>query len=748
MPDEKAKERDAAGRVVFFFDRHLLHFIALISGLVTIYYLQWRVTKTFNPDALFFSWTLYAAEVFGALTTFLFYFSTWNQRSRQAPPALPGRDVDVFIPTKSESISLLRTTLLACSALKYPHRTLVLDDGNRPEVRALCEEMKCVYLARISHEDAKAGNLNFGLEHSTAEFIAIFDADHVPLSHFIETLIGYFEDEKVGFVQTPQEFYNIDSFQHRTDMKKKTIWGEQYLFFSAIQPGRDYWNAAYFVGSCAMLRRKALDSIKGFSTGSITEDMLTSIRLHAKGWSSIYHNENLAYGIAAETLKPFHVQRQRWGVGNWQVFVRANPLLIKGLTIPQRLSYLSSMIYPLEGFQKLIFYLAPPIALFTGVLPVKALNISYLAHFIPYFALSIFSFNEMAKGFGGQMMLEQFSMGKFFTYLQTLFIPFFPKKSKEFQVTTKGKEGSTPIALIIPQFTVLAFSMAAIAWALFQLLFDERSDNFVVAVNCFWALYNSGLAMAIIHYDYKKLFQRRSAFRVPDAIPAFFRTPDGQRGLAVANNLTEGGLSLFTIGQMQAGQELEIELLLEPGTVPLKGLAVSVRSAAIPGHAGTISRIGVTFNGSSAEMKNFLSGYIHDTAVPKFMKEYSKNYMTFIERKFRAKRPFSERPDRYLSYLPTNISANGVMAVGVIKNVSKNGMLLATRSPVAPGSEISVEVVLGEQRIPLDGLVIRDVMNTNEKTPEHLLGIKFQDPSFEKVPYLLSIADAMGEFIS
>jgi cellulose synthase/poly-beta-1,6-N-acetylglucosamine synthase-like glycosyltransferase len=228
--------------------------IAVAAILVTLYYLYWRYTQTFNRSALFFSWSLFIAEAFGALSAFLFYFMVWEPRQREAPPPLAGRTVDVFISTKNEPVEVLRHTLLACNDLMYPHRTVVLDDGDRAAVKTLCEDLGCAYLARKTNENAKAGNLNFGLKHSNAEFIALFDADHVPLPRFIDRLIGYFADEKVGIVQVPQEFYNIDSIQHRTDRKEMSIWAEQYLFFSVIQPGRDAWNAAYFVGSCALIR--------------------------------------------------------------------------------------------------------------------------------------------------------------------------------------------------------------------------------------------------------------------------------------------------------------------------------------------------------------------------------------------------------------------------------------------------------------------------------------------------------------
>jgi len=728
--------------------RRTLHVVAIIAVLVTLYYLYWRIVYTFNPNALVFSWALYGAEVFGAVTTFLFYFTTWRPTSRQAPPFLQGRSVDVFIPTKNESVNVLRKTLLACNDLKYPHRTLVLDDGNRPEVKSLCDELQCMYLARETRENAKAGNINFGLKHSTAEFIAIFDADHVPLPNFIDRLIGYFEDEKVGFVQVPQEFYNIDSFQHRVDRKNKSIWGEQHLFFSLIQPGRDRWNAAYFVGSCAILRRKALDDIGGIATGSITEDMLTSIRLHAGRWSSVYHNENLAYGIAAETLKPFHIQRQRWGVGSWQVFIRANPLFIRGLTLPQRLCYLSSMIYPLEGIQKIIFYATPPIALFTGVLPMMALDVNYLVHFVPYFAISTFGFNQMARGFGGQILLEQFSMGKYFTYLKTLVIPLIPKRSKEFKVTPKGEEGRVPVSLIIPQVVVFLASFVAIIWALIELLLEMRGDSFIVAVNSFWALYNSGLAVAIIQYDYKKLFQRRSAFRVPDAIPAFYR-PTGadnlNRRLAVADNITEEGLSLIAIGQVPVGQEVKIDLLLPSTTLILDCQVVQERTVMAEKHP--LSHLGLRFKEVPRDVKNILSRYISESAVSKFLREYRIGSLTYIEKRFMAKKHLRERAYRALAYLPVIISTEtGKNSYAVIKDISVSGLLVSARAPLPQGSEIILDVILGRQKLPLQGTVVRNFTQGNEDHPEYLLGVRFDRPSSEKVPYLLDVADKIGAF--
>lgn len=727
------------------------HLIAILAILITLYYLYWRVTETFNTQALFFSWALFCAEVFGAVTTFLFYFMVWKLKDRESLPPLENCTVDVLVPTKSEPIYVLRKTLLGCRNIKYPHRTLVLDDGDRPELKILCDELGCVYLARPDHKDAKAGNLNYGLQHSTAEFIAVFDADHIPLAHFVDRLIGYFGDEKVAFVQSPQEFYNTDSFQHRVDKKRKYIWGEQYLFFSLIQPGKDTWNSAYFVGSCAMLRRKALDDVGGFGTGTITEDMLTSLRIHAKKWSSVYHNENLAYGIAAESIYPFHVQRQRWGVGNWQILFKSNPFLMRGLTFPQRINYLASMIYPLEGFQKIIFYVTPPISIFTGVLPMRSLDVNYLIHFVPYFLITIIGFNEMARGYGGQLMLEQFSMAKYYTYIKSVWLFFIPRKRSEFKVTPKGDQQTVPYSFIVPQMIVFLVSLIAILFAIVEQLVGDRTDNFIIAVNCFWALYNSGLAVAIIQYDYKKLFQRRTNFRIPDVVPCIYSLSSAEGGvsqeqLAVTSDLTEDGTSLIIIGQVMIGSEINIQIMLPQKTVDIKGTVVQQKSIDASGY--TVSCLGIRFIETSSTTRDLMTNYLYESAISKFMKNYSTQYKTYLEKRFNSSRHFSDRAYRALAYLPIVLRSESQRQIfGVIRDVSETGILLATKIHLDQGNSISLRVVLGRDQLTLEGTVVRNLKTINDEFPEYMCGVKIADAYRATLCRILEITDKIGDFL-
>ena len=209
-------------------------FLIVLAFVVCVFYLAFRVLFTINmsgPYAMTASILLYVAELFGIFNLFLFFLQVWEVSEPPAEPVLEGRSVDVLVPTYNEDVSLLRATLEACVRMDYPHKTYVLDDGQRPEVEALARELGILYIKRPDNRHFKAGNLNNAFERTDGEFVVILDADHVPEPHFITRLIGYFRDERLGFVQTPHAFYNFDSFQARLDHKNRKYWEEGHLFY-------------------------------------------------------------------------------------------------------------------------------------------------------------------------------------------------------------------------------------------------------------------------------------------------------------------------------------------------------------------------------------------------------------------------------------------------------------------------------------------------------------------------------------
>lgn len=536
-----------------------------------LWYITWRAS-TLSPQAPIFSMVLYGVEIFGLITTALHVFMCWRLTKRVAPPPPADLTVDVFVPTYNESVDIVRKTLLAAIGMDHPHRTWLLDDGRREEMRTLAASLGCEYLSRPNNEHAKAGNLNNALPHSSADIIVIFDADHAPRQDFLTRTLGYFNDPKVAFVQTPQDFYNLDSYQHRWGSgKRRVVWTEQSLFFQVIQRGKDWWNAAFFCGSCALIRRKPLEEIGGFATGTVTEDLHTSLRIHARGYQSVYHAEPLAFGVAPESITPFLSQRLRWGQGAMHVWRMEGILSLKGLTIAQKLNYLGSVLTYFDGWLKGVMYVAPALVLLTGMMPIDTTATDFLLHFVPYMLLSLWMFEELARGYGRTWMMEQYNMARFATFaLATLAWVLPPKK---FKVTSKGvQQGPHLWQQTWPQLTVLGLNSAAIlVGAAIQWLNPMLPLDAALASSG-WALLNVSIAIGVMRFSFDAHRNRRQNYRFPVSLPARLRL-GSQTCIGTVDDLSDQGLRYY--GRLpegtQAGATLTCDLKLPSGDVSFQG---------------------------------------------------------------------------------------------------------------------------------------------------------------------------------
>ncbi|MCW5770726.1 MAG: glycosyltransferase, partial [Rhodospirillaceae bacterium] len=459
-------------------------------------YLAWRVT-VFNTAAPIFAALFLAAEFYGVAVSFMVIFVCWRRVERRPRRAPPGLSVDVLVTTYDEPVSILRRTLLGAVRIRYPHQTWLLDDGNRPEMRALAAELGCRYLARAENRHAKAGNLNHALHYSTAEFVALLDADNVPRADFLDALLGYFDDPGIAFVQTPQDFYNTNSFQHAPG-DGKLIWNEQSFFHHVEQPGCDAWDTPVLCGSSAVVRRAALDAVGGFAVETVTEDIHTAIRLKKRGWRAVYHPVPLACGIAPADLGAYLRQRLRWGVGNLQVCREERLPFARGLSWPQRLTYFNLTIHFLDGWQKLVFYLAPIVTLFSGVPPFSTTVGAFAAFFLPYIALSLAFFAVLGRGYGRPFAIEVYNMARWGTYaLSTL--GFFRRKVR-FRVSSKVLVGRLPVLLLLPQIAILVLGATGIALTAIGFAAGRTmalSPDIALIVGA-WAAVNVALAVAVL----------------------------------------------------------------------------------------------------------------------------------------------------------------------------------------------------------------------------------------------------------
>ncbi|MDN6110641.1 MAG: glycosyltransferase, partial [Enterobacterales bacterium] len=326
----------------------------VLSLTVSCRYIWWRYTSTLNwddPVSLICGLLLLAAETYAWVVLVLGYFQTiWPLNRQPAPMPEDVKSwptIDIMVPTYNEDMSVVKPTIYAALGIDWPKEKLniwLLDDGGREEFREFAETVGVKYIARTTHEHAKAGNINNALKQATGEFVAIFDCDHVPTRSFLQLTLGwFFKDKKLGMMQTPHHFFSPDPFERNLGRFRRTP-NEGTLFYGLLQDGNDMWDATFFCGSCAVLRRTALDEVGGIAVETVTEDAHTSLRLHRRGWTSAYIRIPQAAGLATESLSAHIGQRIRWARGMVQIFRLDNPLFGKGLKLAQRICYANAML--------------------------------------------------------------------------------------------------------------------------------------------------------------------------------------------------------------------------------------------------------------------------------------------------------------------------------------------------------------------------------------------------------------------
>ncbi|MFL6143302.1 MAG: glycosyltransferase family 2 protein [Labedaea sp.] len=234
----------------------MIRVTAVLAAMFGINYLVWRWLHSINWSAAWIAVPLVVAETYSLIDTFFFGATMWRLRERGEPPApSPDATVDVFITTYNEPVDLVMETAMAAHRIRFPHQTWVLDDGDRAGMRAAVTAEGIGYLTRSADwadrpRHAKAGNLNNALFATEGEFLLILDADQVPQPAILDRTLGYFTEPTVAIVQTPQYFINVED--------SDPLGCQSPLFYGPIQQGKDGWNAAFFCGSNAVLRRDAL----------------------------------------------------------------------------------------------------------------------------------------------------------------------------------------------------------------------------------------------------------------------------------------------------------------------------------------------------------------------------------------------------------------------------------------------------------------------------------------------------------
>lgn len=371
--------------------------------------------------------------------------------------------VAILVPCCGEPIEVIERCLKGCLFLDYPNFEIwLLDDADREELSVLSGQLGCHYLARPQRIHAKAGNLNYALPYLQAEFIAVFDADVVPLRNFLNRTVGLFRDPLVGFVQTPQTYMNADPVMRNLRLERWLMPDEE-SFYRWIQPDRQRLGAVVCAGTSFVMRCQSLKEVGGFETQTSSEDLATGIRIIAAGYRGIYVPEKLSAGLAPFTIEAMARQRSRWASGTIQTLrTGANPLKIPGLNPLQRLAFLEGILHWCNVLPQLLLLLIPISIGFFGIFPYRINSGDLITTVLPFYLSQLILIPWLSGGSRGALMPELYRW-VFILPLAESVISTLLGNPKGFQVTPKTLSNDpvsgSKFRLITPLLMILAIQL-------------------------------------------------------------------------------------------------------------------------------------------------------------------------------------------------------------------------------------------------------------------------------------------------
>jgi cellulose synthase (UDP-forming) len=553
--------------------------LIVMSVLVSTRYMYWRITQSVSiggPNSgifdAFFAIGLILAELYAYTVLLLGYFQVLWPLQRKPVPMPRAQDdwptVDIYIPTYNEPLKVVKPTIMAALSIDWPRdkvRVYVLDDGRREEFRKYCESIGATHITRTDSKHAKAGNLNRAMQKTTGEYIAIFDCDHVPTRSFLQVTVGWFlRDPKLGMLQTPHHFFSPDPFERNLGTFRK-VPNEGELFYGLLQDGNDFWNATFFCGSCAVLRRTALAEVGGIAVETVTEDAHTALKMHRRGWNTAYINLPQAAGLATESLSAHVGQRIRWARGMAQIFRIDNPLFGRGLNLGQRLCYLNAMLHFFYGLPRLVFLTAPLSYLFFEAHIINAAAMTIFVYALPHIAHANMTNSRLQGPFRHSFWAEVYETVLATYILMPTTLALINPKLGTFNVTAKGgliDRDYFDRDIAKPYLMLLGINLIGFMVGVCRFIWWNTHELDTVVLNMVWTIYNLIIIGAALAVAWESRQVRRS-IRVNTEIPVRLRV-EGHAIAGTSIDLSEGGVALRTVEPVHTAVGEIVEVALAP----------------------------------------------------------------------------------------------------------------------------------------------------------------------------------------
>ncbi|MCC2596004.1 UDP-forming cellulose synthase catalytic subunit [Pusillimonas sp. MFBS29] len=532
--------------------------LVTISVVASLRYMYWRVTSTLGFETwldIGFGYGLLLAEIYALTVLLASYFQSAWPLQRQ--PIMMPQDlaswptIDIYIPTYNESLSVVRQTVFAALAQDWPAEKLnvyVLDDGRRDDFRDFCASVGVGYLTRPDNKHAKAGNINAALPRTNGEYIVIFDCDHVPTRSFLQISVGWFlKDPKLAMLQTPHVFFSPDPLEKNLDVFQQ-VPNEGRLFYGLTQDGNDLWNATFFCGSCAVLRREPLLDVGGVAVESVTEDALTALKMNRKGYNTAYLAIPLAAGLATESLSRHIGQRIRWARGMAQILRSHNPLLGKGLSLSQRICYVSAGLHFFYGLPRLVFLTAPLAYLFFGARVFEASALMIAAYALPHIVHAYMTNTRVQGKFRHSFWNEVYESVLAWYIMRPTLATLVAPNSATFNVTAKGgtiEKSFFDWTLSRPYIILLVLNLIGMSIGAWQVVTNMNDSGlvFTALMNMVWTMHNIVICSASVAVAGEQR-QVRASPRVDAELQATLHLPGGYGMACTTSDFSQDGLGI------------------------------------------------------------------------------------------------------------------------------------------------------------------------------------------------------------
>ncbi|GEO47731.1 glycosyl transferase [Companilactobacillus paralimentarius] len=570
--------------------RRFLYFLAIALSII---YLVWRIFFTIpwhsNLFTLIFALLLVISEILSNSTGFILIFfrmlstkKKWNLTMPKYSSTQPLPDIDIIIVTHNESVDLLRKTINAATFMDYPDKSkvhiVVSDDGNRPEVQALAKHYHINYSGMENNKHAKSGNINNTLEKFHSPLFAIFDTDMIPFSTFLRNTVPLFTEnfqqleddpdhtDPLGFVQTPQSFYNADIFQFNL-FSEKIIPNEQDFFSRDVNVLNGGNKRALFTGSNAVFLRKAVDEVGGFPTDTITEDFELGTMLNMAGYISLATKIPQSSGITPIDMKGVIKQRTRWARGVIQSCRNLHIFTNPHLTMINRIILLNTYFYWWAFFRRMIYMIAP---ILYALFKIQVVNANFwilMVIWAPgYFLLHYVMGDTSGIKDNAKIRNERWGEVQETFFAPYLFIPVILEsigiKAKKFKVTSKNVTYSLKDKLYILPYLIL-WGITFIAIIKFN-YGKYGSEILVGSVITFWLLMHFiNLSMCLFISLGRPVYRKSERFI--RKVSGKIQLKNGKYYPIMTEDVSEGGIA-FKITQKdnsEIQQEDNIRIILQ-----------------------------------------------------------------------------------------------------------------------------------------------------------------------------------------